>query len=302
MSIRVITLASPVLAALFVVTGMAILGLIDNLIPMITEDIGLWQFQALRSVVGLPVLVCVAVILGRRVVPRSFRAVALRSLLTGSGLLVYFACLAFLPIGQVAAGLFTAPVFVILISRFGLGEPIGAWRLGAVGLGFFGILLVLRPGLGAGSGWLSAAPVLSGALYGAGAVVTRRLCGQETMETLLAGFFGVLGLWGVLGLILLPAGGEGWIASGWSGSPGGAVWAVIVVQALGSLIAVGMVIRGYLTGDPAHMAVCEYSLLIFAALWAFALRGETVDALELAGMACIIGAGVVITLRKEPAT
>lgn len=291
--------SATVLAAGAVLAGMAIFGLVDNFIPLITDDIGLWQFHALRSAIALPLLIAIGVLAGLRLAVQSWRAVILRSLLTGSAMVVYFGCLAFLPIGQVAAGLFTAPVFVILISAV-LGERFGPWRSGAVALGFLGILLVLQPN-GSTMGLLSLVPMIGGALYGAGAVATRRLCAGEATLTLLAGFFTVLGLWGVIGLVIFHGQSAGWVLSGWHGLPGGMVWAVIGVQAVGSLIAVGLVIWGYQTGDAAMASVCEYSLLVFAAVWAFVLRGETVNGLAMVGMACIIAAGLVITLRTEKA-
>jgi len=289
--------SATVMAAGAVLTGMAIFGLIDNFVPLITGDIGLWQFHATRSAIALPLLIGVGLLLGVRFAVQSWRAVALRSLLTGSAMVVYFGCLAFLPIGQVAAGLFTAPVFVILISAV-LGDRFGPWRLGSVALGFFGILLVLQPS-GSAFGLASLVPIIGGALYGAGAVATRRLCAGEGTLTLLAGFFTVLGLWGLIGLAVFHGQSADWVLSGWRGMPAGLVWAVIGVQAVGSLIAVGMIIWGYQTGDAAMASVCEYSLLVFAAFWAWMLRGETVNGMAALGMACIIVAGIVITLRTE---
>jgi len=291
--------SATVMAAAAVLAGMAILGLIDNLIPLITDNIALWQFHVLRSAIALPVLIGAGLALGWRFTVCSWRAVLLRSLLTSSAIVIYFGCLGFLPIGQVAAGLFTAPVFVFLISAV-LGDRFGPWRLGAVALGFAGILMVLQPG-GDAVGLLSLVPIIAGAFYGAGAVVTRRLCAGEGTHTLLAGFFVVLGVWGLAGLAVFPGDGAGWVTTGWRGMPGGLVWAVIAAQAVGSLIAVAMVIWGYQTGDAAMASVCEYSLLVFAALWAFVLRGETVNGLAMVGMACIIAAGIVITLRSEKA-
>ena len=60
-----------------------------------------------------------------------------------------FGAVAVLPIAQVGAGLFTAPIFVLIFSALFFGLPIGKWRIIAVGLGFAGVLLLLRPDAGA---------------------------------------------------------------------------------------------------------------------------------------------------------
>ena len=53
----------------------------------------------------------------------------------GLAMLIYFGALAFLPVALVAAGLFTAPIFVLLIPRFAYGQPIGPVQVLAVAVG-----------------------------------------------------------------------------------------------------------------------------------------------------------------------
>ena len=60
-------------------------------------------------------------------------------------MVIYFGALAFLDVALVAAGLFTAPIWVLLISRFVYGHSIGPVRIFAVVLGSVGVVLVLGP-------------------------------------------------------------------------------------------------------------------------------------------------------------
>jgi drug/metabolite transporter (DMT)-like permease len=62
---------------------------------------------------------------------------------------------------------------------------------------------------------------------------------------------------------------------------------------VGSLAAVGLVTRGYQFAATSTLAVFEYSFLISASLWAFALRGETLAAPGALGIALIIASGVI---------
>ena len=73
----------------------------------------------------------------------------------------------------------------------------------------------------------------------------------------------------------------------------------IAVQAVGSLIGIGLIFRGYLMGEASHVAVFEYSLLVFASFWAWVIWGQTVGPLALAGMGLIALAGAVIALRSS---
>jgi drug/metabolite transporter (DMT)-like permease len=141
-------------------------------------------------------------------------------------------------------------------------------------------------------------------LYAIGAVVTRLWCAAESTISLSAGFFGMLALFGAVGLMVLPAGGplgfDGFVLRGWVPLTG-AMWFWISVQAVGSIIGIGLIFRGYLLGEAGYVAVFEYALLVFASFWAWVLWGQTVGPLALVGMALIAGAGAVIALRSDAA-
>lgn len=289
-------------AALLVLGSMALFGLIDNFMRLAAETGGLWQFHFLRAVAALAILVPLALVLGKPLRPRLPGRVLLRSGLNSFAMVIYFGCLGFMPIAQVVAGLFTAPIFVVLFSALFFGERVSARRLLAVALGFLGILLALRPEAGDLS-LLSVVPVLAGAFYGLGNLVTRRWLGAEGTLTLLAWFFGMMLLWGGLGCILIALwpqpvapGAAGWATRGWV-APEGVFLAMILVQAVGSIIGVGLSIRAYQLADATMVAVFENTLLVFATIWAIILWGEVPDAVTLAGLALIALAGVLIALQ-----
>lgn len=297
------TALRPGLAAASILGGMFVLGITDNFVPYISETGSLWQFHMVRGVLSVVLLALIAAVGIGLIRPLSWRAVLGRSLFPASAMLIYFGCLSVLPIGVVVAGLFTAPMFVLLISVFFQGERVGLVRIGAVVLGFVGALLVIQPDPSALDP-IAFAPIVAGMLYAIGAVVTRLWCAQESTIALSAGFFGMLALFGAIGLLILPAGGpegfEGFVLRGWVPLTAD-MWFWIAVQAVGSIIGIGLIFRGYLLGEAGYVAVFEYSLLVFASFWAWILWGQTVGPLALLGMVMIAGAGVVITLRTDDA-
>ncbi len=113
-------------------------------------------------------------------------------------MLIYFGALAFMPIAQVAAGLFTAPIFVLLFSAVLFGQRIGPRRLTAVGLGFLGILVMLRPDP-TDLQFATFVPVAAGAFYGLSNLLTREWCADEPVGALLLAFFLALGVAGLAG-------------------------------------------------------------------------------------------------------
>ncbi|SPH17141.1 hypothetical protein DEA8626_00656 [Defluviimonas aquaemixtae] len=296
--------ASRTLFAGLLILGYAMaIGFTDNFVQVIAKEAGLWQFHATRTVMGFALLGLAAAPLGLRLRPVRWGPVAGRSLLHGTAMVIYFGCLAFLPVAVVAAGLFTAPIFTLLISRFAFGIPIGPYRIAAVALGFVGVVLVLGPGQGAAIGPATVLPVAAGALYALGNIATREWCAEESAETLLAGFFTALGLFGVIGMALLallrpdvPEGADGFILRG-AVLPSAGFWFWTFVQAAGSLLGVGMMIRAYQVAEASRVAIFEYVILPASAFWAFVLWGDLLSPRAAFGIALIFAAGLIIALR-----
>lgn len=291
-------------AALAIAAYAAFLGLTDNLVRLIAAEAGLWQFHATRAVFALTLLFLGAAALRLRLRPQSLRAVAARSAVHGTAMLIYFGALGFLPVAQVVAGLFTAPLFIVLYARALDGTPLGGLRLLAIALGFAGVLLMLGPAALSGLSAAALMPVLAGAFYALGNRATQKWCPGESAATLLAGFFTALGLLGLIGLAVLALAPQGGAEAGFLlrpyTAPSGAFLLWTFVQALGSLLGVGLLIWAYQKGEAAAVSVFEYMLLPVAALWSWFLWGEVPGLLALAGMGLIAASGILIAKAPAP--
>lgn len=280
-----------------------IIGFTDNFVKVVAAEGGLWQFHLTRSAMVMGLLALVAVPLGLRLRPRRLGAVLARSLIHGTGMVIYIGALAFLPVALVAAGLFTAPIFVLLISWMVYGIPIGPVRIVAVIVGFVGVLLVLGPQALSGASLAAVLPIISGALYAWGNIATRQWCADESAETLMAGFFLVLGIFGAVGMVVLtfvpisgPDGAAGFVQRGPT-AVSAQFYFWTFVQAAGALIGVSLMIRSYQLTDAGRASVLEYVVLPMSALWSWLLWGETIALLAMFGMALIVVAGSMIALR-----
>ena len=282
-----------------------VIGFTDNYVRVIAEEAGLWQFHFTRSCMTAVLLGLGVAIWGFRVKPRSWRAVVARSAIHGSAMVIYFGALAFLDVALVAAGLFTAPIWVLLISRFAYGHAIGPVQVMAVALGFVGVILVLGPEALGGASMAALLPILAGALYALGNIATREWCGAESAQTLLAGFFGALGIIGAVGMAALtlfplevPVGPDGFLQRGpvWAS---GEFYFWTFVQAAGSLIGVGFMIRAYQITDASRASVLEYVILPASAFWTWVIWGKGLEPLAVFGMVLIVAAGTLIALRAK---
>lgn len=277
----------------------------DNYVRVIAADGGLWQFHATRTAMAFAILAVVAVPLGLRLWPKRPGPVLARSAIHGAAMLIYFGALAFLPVAQVAAGLFTAPIFVLLIQRVAYGQPIRGLQVAAVAVGFVGVVLVLGPEAVTGATFAALLPIIAGALYAMGNIATREWCAGETAETVVAGFFGMLGVMGLVGMAVLwafpvpvPEGAEGFLQRGAVWPTGSFLWWTFV-QAAGSLLGVGMIVKAYQIAEASKVSVFEYVILPASAAWGFFLWGETLTWMAVAGMALIALAGMLIARQSS---
>ena len=293
----------PMAAATSMVAAMCIIGAIDIYVAVVAETISIWQFFVVRTAMSLPLIVLASWFGLGTLRPQRFATLACRSALIAVGMFFYFGALAFMPIAMALAGLFTSPIFVLLITAYGLRQRIGPWRILAVAVGFVGILVVLGP-QASNLGWVIVLPVIGGVLYASGAVATRAMCAGESTLALMLGIFlaqCALSLVVMVGLSVFDvgtgAGGMAFLTRGW-------VWPMtdalpyVAMQAVGSAFGVALLNRAYQLGEASHVAVFEYSIMIFGPLFGWLLLAQPVTLLQGVGIALIASAGIIIAVRS----
>ena len=289
----------PLAAAAHVVAAMAIIGLIDQFVQVIARDGSLWTFHLLRAAMMWAMALAWIAASGARPRVVSWRGVAGRSAIMSAAMMIYFGALGFVPVAQAAAGLYAAPVFVAILSTVLLGRRLGPARAAAAVAGFAGVLLVLAPDPGA-MGLATLVPVASGAFYAVAVLATRLWCAREEALVLALGVFACMAAWGAGGIVVDAVWGlgDGFLGRGWV-APTAEVWLWTGVQAVGSLVAVVLLSRGYLLAEASFVSLFEYSVLGFSALFGLLLWGERLGPGGLAGLALICGAGIAVAALER---
>lgn len=295
---------NPKLSTLCTLMGMFVLGVSDNLIAMISDVSSLWLFHAARSALALPLLALLTLIGIGTVFAKRPKWVLFRNFFTATALLIYFACLAVLPVGVVVAGLFTAPIFVLVFSVLFRSQSVGLWRWLAVAIGFAGAVMVVWPEDG-GLTWFALLPIVAGVFYAIGAIGTRAWCEGEDAFVMAFAYFLILGVYGMLGIAVLSiwpvdaaAGVDGWMQRAYVSPDATMIW-VVIAQAVGSIIGVVLLTRGYQLGEASYVAINEYSLIVFASFFAWLMWGQLLGPFALVGIALIILSGGIIALRSK---
>ena len=286
----------------FMVTGMAILGIIDNFMKFIAVEISLWQFHFVRSFIAVPVIVIFGLLAGWDLRTKRLWPVLGRNMFLTGAMFVYFGCLGFFPIAAVAAGLFTAPVLVMFINAIWSRRAIGLIRLATALVGFIGTILVLKPDVG-GLSWANLIPVSAGLMYAFGNVATRKWCEGESAVSLLWSYMFLMLIFGGLGVVYLyfnPGDPSNYLTRGWVW-PSAGVWVWIWLQAVFSLVGIGFIMKAYLIGEVTYVSIFEYSMLIFASIAAWVLFGDRLGPLGFVGIGLITITGIVIAIRSKNA-
>jgi drug/metabolite transporter (DMT)-like permease len=204
-----------------------------------------------------------------------------------------FAGLAFLPLPEVTAIGYAAPILTVVFAAMFLGEEVRLFRISAVLVGMVGVLIVLSPRLSVGADLtdaqaLGALLVLGGAVFAALAQVFVRKLVQTESTSAIVFWFSLTAT--ALSLITLPF---GWVVPG----PGD----LVLLITAGLLGGVGQVLltSSYRNTDASVIAPFEYVSILFAlaiGYWAF---GEVPTATMLGGAALVVAAGVMIIWRER---
>ncbi|HUF87556.1 MAG TPA: DMT family transporter [Thermohalobaculum sp.] len=297
----------PGAAAGLMLVALIVLALQDSIIRLVGADTSLWQFQMIRSMGNLVLLMVLArVIWGTAPKwPKRLWAVALRSVLLLSSMILFFGGVPTLTMAEMGAGLYTFPIFVTLLSLIVLGERVGPWRAAAVLAGAAGALMILQPA-SASFHWVKLLPVGAGLCYAGMIITTRRWCRPESPVTLAFGvaiaYFAATAT-GLAVLSLFPAGpateaaipylARGWVPLGLT------IVLVALACSVLNVCANLCLTMAYQNAESSWLAPIDYSYLIFVTLWGLAIFGEFPDPLMLAGMALIAASGTLTAWREQ---
>ncbi len=216
-----------------------------------------------------------------------------RGLVGTSAMGLGFTGLGLLPLPEVTAIGYAAPLLVVVFAAMFLNEEVRAFRLSAVALGMVGVLIVLSPRLSVGaalnvSETLGAVVVFMGAVLAALAqVFVRKLVATETTAAIVF-WFTITST--IMSLFTLP---WGWVVPGWS-------VALMLIMA-GLLGGIGQILltSSYRYADASLVAPFDYTSMILALTIGYFVFDEVPTGTMLIGAGIVIAAGVLIIWRER---
>jgi drug/metabolite transporter (DMT)-like permease len=279
----------PLLAFVLMGTAVLFFSLLDATAKWLTLGYDPWQIIFLSRVV--PLVVALAVAYRETGNPFNFytrfpKVQILRAALTIPMIWCFFTGLKLMSLAEAITVAFTAPLFITILSRPLLGEQIGWRRWGAVMIGFAGILVALRPGVGE----IGIGPILiiiSAFAYALSMVLLRRFASQEPTHNIL--FYSAIGAFLVGGFNTVPI----WIM------PDAIDWGLLLLVGVWGVLGSYAVIRAYRLGEASMLAPLEYTALIWSIMFDLWLFSLTPIPAVLLGAAIVIAANVYIAHREH---
>ncbi len=278
----------PLLGLALMLGGMVVLPVQDGLAKYLSQtqpvDVVVWARYTFHLLFLLPLLALRFHWVD--LVPKRPGFQLLRGGLMLAASLLFFGALARLPLVDVLALFFVSPLVVTALAPIVLRERIGWRRVLAVVVGFVGVLVLLRPGLGAFEPF-ALVGLAAGVVHGVYLLVTRKLAG--TAPPLVTLTYSAL-----LGTAILSA----WVLPSWSApSPR----ELLIMVALGAAATLGhyLVVKAFDYAPAAWLAPVGFAEIVGATLVGFFAFGDLPDAVSWVGIAVIVGSGLYISLRER---
>ena len=206
-----------------------------------------------------------------------------RGLVGFLALVMFFYALGNLPMSMAVTLNYASPLFLALLMPWQLNERPSMWQLAAVGLGFCGMLLLLRPWeVPVADLWAGVIGLLSGVMAAFAYINVRKLGRLHEPEWRTVFWFAVVCLVGAGVLSTLQ---------GWHGvNQDNVLWLLL----LGALATAGQLAmtRAYRTGRTALVASFAFSAVLFSTLFDKLIFKESLPLLAWLGMLVIVAAGV----------
>jgi drug/metabolite transporter (DMT)-like permease len=198
----------------------------------------------------------------------------------------YIVALSHIPLTTVTTIAFTAPLMVVALSVFMLGEQVGPRRWSAVAVGFIGAIVIIRPGHD-DTHWSMFLVLVSAASYAIYQILTRKVAGQDD-----------LGTTSVYTILVALVASSAAVPFFWE-TPVDLI-DILIFLGLGFFGGVGhyLMIKAFEHGKASVVTPYDYGQLIGATILGLAFFNDFPDMWTWIGAAIIVGSGVYIARRE----
>ena len=291
---------------LCVVFGVSCFTTTDTVIKYLSGSYALHQIVLIRSMIGIVFTLIVFVPFdGGLQTIRTNRLMLhlVRGFLVVLANCLFFAALATLPLGETVALVFVAPLLITVSAAIILREKVSVWRWSAVGVGFVGTLVMIRPGTSLFNP-VMLLPIIAACCY-AGFQILSRYLGRTESASAMAFYIQAMFIASSLLVGLLAGDGRftvpedptiDFLLRAWVWPSDGDLWLLLGIGLISGLGAY-LISQGYRLSEASLLAPFEYTSLPLAMLWSILFFGDWPDLVSWFGIALIFLAGLSAVAR-----
>lgn len=271
--------------------SMAAYVLNDTCVKAVGGTVPVYQVIFLRGIVTVVLMALAARwfgVLRFDLSRRDWVIVLWRSLADTGATFLFISALMQMPLANVTAIMQALPLTVALAAALFLREPLGWRRMVAIGLGFAGVMLIVRPGPDGFSAW-SLMALGAVACVTLRDVISRRL--SPDTPSLTASLVNAA-------MIMVASGAAALVAGEWvpmTAASGGLIMAASVFIIVGYVSSVA-VMR---VGEIGFISPFRYTGLVWALILGVLVFGQFPDPLTLLGAAIVVATGVFTLWREQ---
>ena len=278
-----------ILGALCMVASVTFFALMDVLVK-VTHDYAVGQILFFRALFGfIPIFFLIP---KKRLKDfyktKRWALQFYRSLFGAIAMAAIFIALRNLQLAEVTAMTFAGPVFVTLLSIFFLNEKVRAKRWSAVGLGFFGVLFISRPGFES-MNYYYIFPIIFCIGFAAVCIFIRKLTLYGESVWLIAFYFTLVS--GLCGLATFPFGG-------WT-MPTKFDFILLVLIGIFGSVANLLLTQSYKLAEVSLTTPLKYLSLVFAIVFGFFIFQEIPSHYTIFGALLIVISSLIIFTREH---
>lgn len=241
-----------------------------------------------RYAVHLAIVLAIGFATAERIwVTTSLGALSLRATVLLGSTLLNFVAVFYLPLTITSALMFSAPLWICLLSIPLLGEEVGWRRWAAMLVGFSGILIVARPWTGElhWAVFLSLGAALCASVY---AILTRRLAGRDSTNTQQF-YAGLIATVGMAPLALLD----------WAWPTELASWAALALIGVFGWGGHQLLTIAHRYAPASTLAPFSYAQIVYMTASSWVIFAQPPDRWVIVGAAVVAGSGLYIWLRER---
>ncbi len=277
----------PLAGVAFFLGTLACFSGLDTLAKLMTREFDVVQIAWGRYVFHAAFL---AVLMPRHGIVRPLRSTRpwlqfARAALLAFVTFLFFTSIRFLPLAEATSIAFMTPLFVTALAHLVLKEKVGVRRWTAVAIGFVGVLIVIRPGLGVvhWAAFIALAMAFCNAFYH---LATRFLAGIDPPHTTIF-YTGLVGAF-LLSLV---------VPFVWR-TPDLVGWTEMI--AIGFLGGLGhyLLIRAYHLAPASLLAPYTYLQIVLITFLGYVVFGDLPDGWTIAGALVIVASGIYVFYRE----